>query len=122
MIICHCQQISDHDINAAIDWMRTSDDKTIITLGKVYRASGKAADCVGCMPLLLSTMRMHENTEVPMQMRNLKPATTQEDPYERRLTDEEGHIDFLETSLVLVAKLGEEKYAQLNASKMDEAG
>lgn len=41
--------------------------------------------------------------------------------FETLLTDEEGHIDFLETQLDLVAKLGEEKYAQLNASKMDEA-
>lgn len=41
--------------------------------------------------------------------------------FESLLTDEEGHIDFLETQLDLVAKLGEEKYAQLNASKMDEA-
>lgn len=41
--------------------------------------------------------------------------------FEELLTDEEGHIDFLETQLDLVEKLGEEKYAQLNASKMDEA-
>ncbi|MEP1766223.1 MAG: bacterioferritin [Sulfitobacter sp.] len=41
--------------------------------------------------------------------------------FEQLLTDEEGHIDFLETQLDLVAKLGEEKYALLNASKMDEA-
>lgn len=41
--------------------------------------------------------------------------------FEELMTDEEGHIDFLETQLDLVAKFGEEKYAQLNASKMDEA-
>jgi len=41
--------------------------------------------------------------------------------FEELMTDEEGHIDFLETQLDLVEKLGEERYAQLNASKMDEA-
>lgn len=41
MIVCHCQNISDRDINAAIDWMRASDCQTIITPGKVYRALGK---------------------------------------------------------------------------------
>ncbi|WP_435138883.1 (2Fe-2S)-binding protein [Pseudopelagicola sp. nBUS_19] len=88
MIVCHCQQISDHDINAAIDWMRASDDKTIITPGKVYRALGKAADCGGCMPLFLSTMRTNDNVEVPpiqpMQPPVLTGIATQEDPHERR--------------------------------------
>ena len=84
MLVCHCQRITDHEIHAAIDWMRASDDKTIITPGKVYRALGKAADCGGCMPLFLSTMRSNDNLEVPMQLRNLKPAATQEEDYERR--------------------------------------
>ena len=84
MIICHCQNITDHDINAAIDWMRASDGKTIITPGKVYRALGKAADCGGCMPLFLSTMRSNNNLEIPMQLRNLNAATTQEEENERR--------------------------------------
>lgn len=37
------------------------------------------------------------------------------------LEDEEGHIDFLETQLDLHDRVGAENYAQLNASKMDEA-
>ncbi|MFN7004169.1 MAG: bacterioferritin [Roseinatronobacter sp.] len=40
--------------------------------------------------------------------------------FEELLTDEEGHIDFLETQLDLFEKLGAEKYMLLNASKMDE--
>ena len=57
MIVCHCNQISDHDIRAAVAWMRAADPETIITPGKVYHALGKRADCGGCMPLLLDTMR-----------------------------------------------------------------
>src|SRR5690606_28642796 len=41
--------------------------------------------------------------------------------FEELLADEEGHVDFLETQLDLLAKLGEEKYGQLNAASADEA-
>ncbi|MGD9866010.1 MAG: bacterioferritin [Pseudodonghicola sp.] len=41
--------------------------------------------------------------------------------FDELLADEEGHIDFLETQLDLHDRLGSENYAQLNASKMDEA-
>lgn len=84
MIVCHCQSISDHEINAAIDWMRASDGKTIITAGKIYRALGKSADCGGCMPLFVATIRKNENTEVPMHLQNLKTVATQEIKNERR--------------------------------------
>ncbi|MES2665522.1 MAG: (2Fe-2S)-binding protein [Pseudomonadota bacterium] len=57
MIVCQCQNISDEQIRSAVDWMRASDPATIITPGKVYHALGKRADCGGCMPLLLDTMR-----------------------------------------------------------------
>ncbi len=40
--------------------------------------------------------------------------------FEELLTDEEGHTDFLETELELLAKIGEEKYGQLNAKPADE--
>lgn len=65
MIVCHCQSISDHDIRAAVDWMRAADPETIITPGKVYHALGKRADCGGCMPLFLDTMRRNRNFGVP---------------------------------------------------------
>ncbi|WP_415184696.1 bacterioferritin-associated ferredoxin [Phaeovulum sp.] len=57
MIVCHCMNITNHQIRAAVDWMRAADPATIITPGKVYRALGKRADCGGCMPLFLDTMR-----------------------------------------------------------------
>lgn len=57
MIVCHCMAISDRDITGAVTWMRAADPATIITPGKVYRALGKRADCGGCLPLFLDTMR-----------------------------------------------------------------
>lgn len=41
--------------------------------------------------------------------------------FEGLLSDEEGHIDFLETQLELLAKIGEERYGLLNAASADEA-
>nr|WP_083444904.1 (2Fe-2S)-binding protein [Pseudorhodobacter aquimaris] len=57
MIICHCTGITNHQITAAVDWMRSADPDTVITPGKIYRALGHRADCGGCMPLFLDTMR-----------------------------------------------------------------
>ncbi|MFW8594896.1 bacterioferritin [Cribrihabitans neustonicus] len=42
--------------------------------------------------------------------------------FEELMKDEEGHIDFLETQLELHDRIGAENYAQLNATKMEEAG
>ncbi|MEM9331568.1 MAG: bacterioferritin [Pseudomonadota bacterium] len=42
--------------------------------------------------------------------------------FETLLSDEEGHIDFLETQLELLEKIGEENYGQLNAEPANEAG
>lgn len=64
MIVCHCMHISDHEITAAIDWMRSADPQTIITPGKIYHALGKRADCGGCMPLFLDTMRRCDKLKV----------------------------------------------------------
>ncbi len=40
--------------------------------------------------------------------------------FEELLEDEEGHIDFLETQLELLARIGEERYGLLNAVPADE--
>lgn len=41
--------------------------------------------------------------------------------FEQLMADEEGHIDFLETQLALLASLGEERYGLLNAASADTA-
>jgi bacterioferritin-associated ferredoxin len=65
MIICHCQSITDYEIRAAVDWMRAADPQTRFTPGKVYRALGKRADCGGCLPLFLDTMRTMPAFRIP---------------------------------------------------------
>lgn len=40
--------------------------------------------------------------------------------FEDLLSDEEGHIDFLETQIELFGNLGEEKYGQLNAQSAND--
>ncbi|MEX0284700.1 MAG: bacterioferritin-associated ferredoxin [Paracoccaceae bacterium] len=84
MIICHCQNISDHDIHAAIDWMRAADPETLITPGKIYRALGKAADCGGCVPLFVDTMRRNKKLEVPSQPPKLRIVLNSGGSHERR--------------------------------------
>ena len=41
--------------------------------------------------------------------------------FDELLADEEGHIDFLETQLDLLSKIGDERYGQLNAAPANEA-
>ena len=79
MIICHCQNITDHDIRSAIDWMRAADPMTIITPRKVYRALNKDADCGGCMPLFLDTMRGAPGFVIP-DAPTKRPATKKAGP------------------------------------------
>tara|TARA_R110000868_G_scaffold237132_2_gene491242 strand:- start:53761 stop:54009 length:249 start_codon:yes stop_codon:yes gene_type:complete len=76
--------ISDRDIRAAVDWMRASDPDTIITPGKVYRALGKKAECGGCLPVFMDTMRQCDSFEVPEILRGLRRATGKETLDERR--------------------------------------
>lgn len=71
MIVCHCNSISDHEIRSAVDWMRAADPDTIITPGKIYRALGKRADCGGCLPVFLDTMKSCDTIGVPMELRGL---------------------------------------------------
>lgn len=41
--------------------------------------------------------------------------------FEELVKDEEGHIDFLETQLDLMSKIGEQNYGQLQADSADDA-
>lgn len=83
MIVCQCMGVSDHEIRAAVGWMRASDADTIITPGKIYRALGRRADCGGCMKLFVATMRASEGfavdadpQAVPAELRGLRRRVT----------------------------------------------
>ena len=84
MIVCHCTQIPDHEIVAAIKWMRAADPETIIPPGKIYHALGKRADCGGCMPLFLDTMRHCASLEVAPPILRVRTDSTKGIPHEGR--------------------------------------
>ncbi|MEZ5754522.1 MAG: (2Fe-2S)-binding protein [Paracoccaceae bacterium] len=90
MIVCHCTGISDHDIRSAVDWMRRADPATIITPGKIYHALGHRADCGGCMPLFLDTMRMCASLEVPTTPPAIRAVSRQAIPILRQGRHHEG--------------------------------
>lgn len=81
MIVCHCMSITNHEIRAAVDWMRAADPDTIITPRKVYRALGKTADCGGCLPLFLDTMRRCDTLPVANAPRGQVGVSSQTVPY-----------------------------------------
>ena len=84
MIVCHCTGITDHQIRAAVGWMRAADPDTIVTPGKIYHALGSRADCGGCMKLFVATMRASDGfavdradtQAVPALLRNLRNVAT----------------------------------------------
>nr|WP_092077499.1 (2Fe-2S)-binding protein [Poseidonocella sedimentorum] len=78
MIICHCTSITDKEIHAAVEWMRSADQDTIITPGKVYRVLGRKPDCGGCLKLFVDTMRQSSHLEVPLELQNLRGRTIQD--------------------------------------------
>lgn len=86
MMICHCMAITDRDIHRAVDWMRAADPDTLITAGKIYRALGKRADCGGCLPLFIDTMRKADGLGIPMHLRGSRREATQGDADEGRRT------------------------------------
>jgi bacterioferritin-associated ferredoxin len=84
MIICHCNTITDHDIRGAIAWMRAADPSTIITPVKIYRALGKRADCGGCIPVFLDTMRCCDTNGIPKELRGLAANRHEDHSHEGR--------------------------------------
>lgn len=80
MMVCHCMQITDRDIDAVIDWMRASDPAVVITPGKVFHALGKSAECGGCVRLFVDTMKRNDNLAVPFELRNLRGGESRRRP------------------------------------------
>jgi len=84
VIVCHCQQITDRDILAAIAWMRSADPQAIVTPGRLYHALGKTPDCGGCMSHFVAVMRDGLDRETPEVPRLTPRAPEEERRHERR--------------------------------------
>jgi len=51
MIVCHCNLIDHHEIEATANRMEAADPWGLITPVAVYKALGKRPRCGGCLPL-----------------------------------------------------------------------
>ena len=52
--------------------MPASDPYALITLGKIYRALGKSAECGGCIRLFVASMRRNDDLAIPVELRGLR--------------------------------------------------
>ena len=84
MIVCHCQNITDRDILAAVAWMRAADPQAIVTPGRIYHTLGKSPDCGGCMGLFVANMRAGLARAEPQKETAPLRATAEEKRHERR--------------------------------------
>jgi bacterioferritin-associated ferredoxin len=50
MIVCHCNVISQGDIERTIDELLAEDPWRVLTPGLVYMTMGKRGRCCGCFP------------------------------------------------------------------------
>ena len=56
MIVCSCQQVSDHDIELALLDILNQPEAPIPTPGVVYRYMLKRMQCCGCAPLAVDVI------------------------------------------------------------------
>ena len=63
----------------------------------------------------------HPNLQTIAPLRIAERDYVSKELFDELLADEEGHIDFLETQLELLNKIGVERYMLLNAKSADEA-
>lgn len=50
MIVCHCNVITDRDIEATVRELLAADPHRLLTPGLVYMTLGKKGRCCGCFP------------------------------------------------------------------------
>lgn len=62
MLVCHCNLITEREIEAAIVAMLDEDPWQLIVPAKVYHAMAKRGRCCGCFPNVVETIiRVTEN-------------------------------------------------------------
>src|ERR1700694_614986 len=93
MIVCSCNVLSDTQVRETVSAASAR------TAGQVYR-------CLGCSP---QCGRCARTKDYPSR-----------ELFEDLMEDEEGHIDFLETQLELMTRVGVELYSQHHIGKLEK--
>ena len=79
MILCHCNVISQKDVEGAIEALLTEKPYRLITPGLIYKTLGKSGRCCGCFPnvsalIAKANARITETDEVGEERkRQLEP-------------------------------------------------
>lgn len=62
MIVCSCNVVSNHEINAAVEELVAADSDVVLTPGMVYRAIGVRPKCGTCMRHVADLIHAHRQS------------------------------------------------------------
>ena len=86
MLVCHCNIITEQDIEDTVRDLLAADPWQLIVPAKVYHEMGKRGRCCGCFPSVV---------DIIIRVTEAHHAESEADPV--RLTDIQRHLETLRT-------------------------